>query len=154
MACTPPFARHEFARPRKRLQKLPAETDLVPATESRENGKKEAALASLVAPSFPRERVPRDFCEPEMREAASFCVPFRESSDNRRHSVEGEGTIFRYIPSGRGEPTPMHGKGGTRAWMRKINCTDATSRIGTRVSCVRCLRKRRVSEEARFYSFR
>lgn len=47
----------------------------------------------------------------------------------------------------------MHGNRSTRAWMRKINSTDVTSWIGTRISCgslPTVLRKLYDSEETCF----
>lgn len=41
----------------------------------------------------------------------------------------------------------MHGKRGRRAWMRKINSTDVTSWIGTRISYASLLRNLYVSKE-------
>lgn len=57
--------------------------------------------------------------------------PRLERERERERITENEKSVS--ILSSRIE-SRMHGKRGTRAWMRKINSADVTSWIGTRVS--------------------
>lgn len=97
-------------------------------------------------------------CRPPFRNkflwifASNKCAPSRQScaipstrerERERERITENEKSVS--ILSSRIE-SRMHGKRGTRAWMRKINSADVTSWIGTRVSWGTLLRNLCVSK--------